>query len=117
MIQVTPQMRVLVATEPVDGRKGIDGLVRLCKSQLGEDPYSGCLFLFRNRSGQSIRLMIYDGQGFWLAQKRLSSGRFTNWPKANHPHSKLQAHQVYLLCMAGDPATTSAPMWKALPNA
>jgi len=50
MIHITAQMRVLVAIEPVDGRKRIDSLVRICQAQLGEDPFSGCMFFFRNRS-------------------------------------------------------------------
>jgi transposase len=74
MIQITAQMRVLVAIEPVDGRKGIDSLARLCQDKLAEDPFSGCVFVFRSRSGTAIRLLSYDGQGYWLAQKRLSKG-------------------------------------------
>ena len=60
MIQITPQMRVLVAIEPVDGRKGIDSLAQLCREKLVEDPFSGCVFIFRSRSGISIRLLTYD---------------------------------------------------------
>jgi hypothetical protein len=74
MIHITAQMRVLVAIEPVDGRKGIDSLVRVCQEKLSEDPISGCVFIFRSRRGTSIRLLSYDGQGYWLAQKRLSKG-------------------------------------------
>ena len=51
MIQITAQMRVLVAIEPVDGRKGIDSLARLCQDKLAEDPFSGCVFVFRSRAG------------------------------------------------------------------
>jgi len=76
VLQITPQMRILVAIEAVDGRKGIDSLVQLCRERLGTDPFSGCLFVFRSRSATSIRVLAYDGQGFWLAQKRLSKGRF-----------------------------------------
>jgi hypothetical protein len=68
VIQITAQMRVLVAIEPLDGRKGIDSLVRLCQDKLAEDPFSGCVFVFRSRSGTAIRLLTYDGQGCWLAQ-------------------------------------------------
>ena len=71
MLQVTPHMRILVAVEPVDGRKGIDSLAQLCREKLAEDPFSGCLFLFRNRSGTTLRGLVYDGTGFFLAQKRL----------------------------------------------
>jgi len=78
MIQITPQMRVLVAIEPVDGRKGMDSLARLCQEHLAEDPFSGCVFIFRSRRGTTVRVLTYDGQGFWLLTKRLSKGRF-NW--------------------------------------
>src|ERR1035438_9154372 len=50
MLQITPQMRILAAIEPVDFRKGIDALAQLCKQKLEADPFSGCLFLFRSRS-------------------------------------------------------------------
>ena len=81
MIQLTPQMRILVAIEAVDGRKGIDSLARLCQEKLQSDPFSGCLFVFRSRRGTSIRVSwCMTGQGFWLAQKRLSKGRFVWWP-------------------------------------
>ena len=80
MIQITPQMRVLVAVEPADFRRGIDGLARLCRAVLRRDPFSGTVFVFRNRRQSAIKLLVYDGQGFWLCHKRLSSGRFRWWP-------------------------------------
>ena len=73
MLQITPQMRILAAIEPVDFRKGIDALAQLCKQKLETDPFSGCLFLFRSRSATAIKILVYDSQGFWIAQKRLSS--------------------------------------------
>src|SRR6266540_2945810 len=72
MIQITPQMRILLATEPVDFRRGIDGLAVLCRTALHSDPMSGAMFVFRNRRGTAIKILVYDSQGFWLAQKRLS---------------------------------------------
>ena len=60
MIQIAPQMRILVAIETVDGRKGIDSLARLCQEKLQEDPFSGCLVVFRSRRGTSIRILTYD---------------------------------------------------------
>ena len=80
MIQITPQMRILVAIEPTDFRRGIDGLARVCKEVLRHDPFSGCLFVFRNRPATALKILVYDGQGFWLCHKRLSSGRFRCWP-------------------------------------
>jgi transposase len=113
MIQITNQMRVLVAIEPVDGRKGIDGLARLCQEKLAEDPFSGCVFVFRSRRGTSIRLLCYDGQGYWLAQKRLSCGRFVWWPEASAPAKALEAYEVQLLMAAGNVSRVrAAPMWR-----
>ena len=114
MLQITPQMRVLVAVEPVDGRKGIDSLARLCRDKLQEDPFSGCLFLFLNRSRTTLRALCYDGQGYWLAQKRLSEGRFVRWPSSASTAAALEAHQAHLLLAAGDPSTASAPVWRSV---
>lgn len=116
MIQITPQMCILVAVEAVDGRKGIDSLARLCQEKLQTDPFSGCLFVFRSRRGTAIRILVYDGQGFWLAQKRLSQGRFRWWPASHSVQDvvrSLEAHQLQVLLAAGDPtATQAAPMWR-----
>lgn len=114
MLQITPQMRILVAVEPVDGRKGIDGLAQLCREKLGEDPFSGCVFVFRTRSGTSIKLLTYDGQGYWMAQKRLSTGSFKNWPTGQGAGQALQAHQVQVLLAAGNPRISGAPIWRAV---
>jgi transposase len=111
MIQITPQMRILVAVEAVDGRKGIDSLAQLCREKLGDDPFSGCLFVFRSRSAASLKILVYDGQGFWLAQKRLSKGRFPWWPEGSTA-CELQAHQAQLLLAAGNPDTPAAPVWR-----
>ena len=75
MIQLTPQMRIVAAIEPVDFRRGIDGLARLCKDVLKHDPFNGWVFVFRNRSAKALKILVYDGQGFWLCHKRLSSGQ------------------------------------------
>ena len=83
MIQITPQMRILVAVEPVDFRKGIDGLAALCRQALASDPLGGTLFVFCSRRRHAIKCLTYDGQGFWICQKRLSQGRFSGWPKAD----------------------------------
>ena len=114
MIQITPQMRILVAIEPLDFRNGIDGLSRVCREVLKSDPFSGCLFVFRNRSATAMKVLVYDGQGFWLCQKRLSKGRFRWWPKDAQAHLKhLHAHELQLLIWNGIPAAgVVAPMWK-----
>ena len=72
MLQITPHMKILVAVEPADFRRGIDGLARLCQETLQHDPFVGAVFVFRNRRGTALKLLMYDGQGFWLCHKRLS---------------------------------------------
>ncbi len=110
MIQITPQMRVLVAVEPIDFRKGIDGLAQVCREILKADPFSGTVFVFRGRSGTSIRLLAFDGQGYWLCQKRLSKGRFQWWPsKAGSPSARLLAHELQVLICGGDPSGAKVP--------
>ena len=76
MIAITPHMRILLATEAVDFRKGIDSLASVCRNILEADPFSGYLFVFTNKNRKSIKILVYDGQGFWLCTKRLSKGRF-----------------------------------------
>ncbi len=114
MIQVAPQMRVLVAVEPADFRKGIDGLAKLAREELEHDPFSGCLFVFRNRKATAVKILVYDGQGFWLCYKRLSTGRFRCWP-SGHKLRALEAHELQVLLSAGDfEAVAAAPPWRRL---
>lgn len=114
MLAITPQMKILVAVEPVDFRKGIDGLVRLCQETLRHDPFTGAVFAFRNRGGTAVKVLVYDGQGFWLCHKRLSEGRFPWWPvSADAGPRRLAAHQLLVLLSAGNPdRTAAAPDWR-----
>ena len=114
MIQITPQMRILVAVEPCDFRKGIDGLGGICRKVLEQDPHSGCVFVFRNRRATAVKILIYDGQGFWLCQKRLSKGRFCWWP-CGEVTRELQARDLQVVLWNGDPSRAKmGPLWKAL---
>jgi transposase len=112
MLAITPQMRILVAVEAVDFRKGIDSLAELCRAKLNADPFSGCLFVFRSRRATSIKVLVYDGQGFWLATKRLSKGRFRWWPQGEEPARTLRVHQAQVLLAAGNPDIDAAPVWR-----
>ena len=114
MLQLTPQMRILVSVEPVDFRKGIDGLARACREVLSSDPFSGTVFVFRNRRATAIKILVYDGQGFWLCQKRLSEGKFRYWPQRGAKvKQELLAHELQVLLVGGDPSSTeAAPQWR-----
>lgn len=105
MIQITPHMRILVALEDIDFRKGIDGLAAACRQHLTQDPFSGTIFLFRNRQRTALKLLIYDGQGFWLCTKRLSKGKFHWWPKQGGKSTSIQAHELQTLLWNGNPSS------------
>ena len=81
MLKVTKNTLVYVASAPVDFRKGIDSLAQLCRESFGQDPMGGSIFLFCNRRRTSVKILVYDGQGFWLCMKRLSLGRWNFWPR------------------------------------
>jgi len=112
MLQITPQMRILVAVEAVDFRKGIDSLAELCRAKLNADPFSGSVFVFRSRGATAIKILVYDGQGFWLATKRLSKGRFRWWPQSQDASTTLRVHQAQVLLAAGNPEIDAAPVWR-----
>jgi transposase len=116
VIQLTAHMRLLAAVEPVDFRCGIDGLAQVCRARLGADPFLGTVFLFRNRSATAVKVLVYDGQGFWLCHKRLSAGKFRHWPTRDGAmQCELLAHELAVLLCGGDPgATRAAPQWRPL---
>jgi len=117
MIAITPHMHILLAPELIDFRKGIDGLAAYVRNILDKDPFSGYLFVFANKNKKSIKILVYDGQGFWLCQKRLSKGRFKWWPDKNDSKAlNLAAHQLQLLILNGNPDTNTAPNWRKIPN-
>ena len=103
MIQLTPQSRIFVATEPVDVRHGIDGLAAVCRQRLGDNPLEGAVYVFRNRSGTALKLLLYDGQGSWLCMKRLSKGRFAWWPQSADARGPLSARELIILIWNGHP--------------
>jgi transposase len=110
-------MRVLVAVEPADFRRGIDGLAALCRAELASDPFGGTVFIFRNRRRTAVKCLVFDGQGFWLCHKRLSRGHFGWWPlSVEQQRSRpLEAHEVAVLLSGGDPrGTRSAQMWRRI---
>jgi transposase len=103
MLQLTPQSRILLATHPVDFRKGIDGLAAVCRQVLGANPLEGAMYVFRNRAGTALKLLLYDGQGYWLCLKRLSQGRLTWWPTTADARVPLSARERIIVLWNGEP--------------
>lgn len=114
MIQVTPHMRILIAREPLDLRKGMDGTAAVCRQVLAEDPMSGTVFVFRNRIGTMVRLLVYDGQGFWLMTKRLSTGKFRFWCRSGTERTEIaQSYELVSLLAGGDwTRATASECWR-----
>lgn len=96
MITVPAGIRVLVATKPVDFRKGGDGLAALVREALGEDPFSGTIFVFRCKRADRVKILAWDGSGLVLFWKRLEHGAF-RWPPISNGMMRLSASQLAAL--------------------
>jgi transposase len=96
MIGPTGSVRVLVATKPVDFRKGAEGLAALVRETMGADPFSGAVYVFRAKRADRIKLIFWDGTGVCLMAKRLEDGEF-RWPKVQDGVLRLTAAQLSAL--------------------
>jgi transposase len=115
MLALSPSQRILLAVQPVDFRKGIDGLIGLCRQRLNENPLLGTLFVFTNRRRTALKLLTYDGQGFFLIHKRFSEGRLHWWPDGPESGHGLAARELHILLWNGHPHKTAwAPLWRPL---
>lgn len=117
MLQITPHHRLMIAVDVVDFRKGLDSLVALSRRAFNNNPFDGTLFAFRNRKGTGIKLLIYDGNGFWLCQKRFSSGKLAFWPKNAEEAKALSAVELLIILQQGRPERAQVPLpWRPLPR-
>ena len=96
MIGPTGPVKVLVATKPVDFRKGMDGLAALVQQQMRQDPFGGVVYVFRSRRADRVKLIWYDGTGLCLMHKKLESGAF-RWPAVHDGVMRLSAAQLAAL--------------------
>jgi transposase len=111
MLTVSPAIRIYMATGATDLRRSIDGLSVLVRDQLQLDPLSGYLFLFRNRRGDRLKILLWDHSGFWVLYKRLERGTFA-WPRDETGASVEMRHRDLLLLLSGvDLATTRRRRW------
>jgi len=89
-------VRVLVATRPVDFRKGMDGLAALARETLGQNPFSGMILVFRAKRADRVKLLFWDGSGLMLVSKRLEQGSF-KWPPIMDGMMRLSPAQLAAL--------------------
>jgi transposase len=91
-----PGLRVMVASKPVDFRKGMDGLASMVTQELLADPFAGDVFIFRSKRTDRIKLILWDGSGLCLVTKRLEAGGFT-WPPVQDGAVALSVAQLRML--------------------
>jgi transposase len=118
MIQLIPQLRILLACKPIDFRNGIDGLAAICRRELEEEPLSGALYVYRNRRGTALKLLVFDGVGYWMVTRRLSRGTLRWWPAAaDAPIHQLKAQELAVLLYDGLPEQARfSDDWRSLPH-
>lgn len=103
MFSLSPATAIYLHQPATDFRKGIDGMLGIVKRTLTEiDPMAGAVFVFLNKSRKSLRLLFYDGQGFWLCQKRLSTSRFPFHPLNQEMFARMLLPQLLVLAHGGD---------------
>jgi len=107
--------KIYIALDAVDMRKGFEGLYGLVRDQLGQDPLSGHLFLFTNRTRTRLKALVWDGSGLWVCAKRLEKGRF-HWPAAQPGRSvTMRAEELAMLVNGLDFKQTEARNWYRRP--
>jgi transposase len=108
-------VRVLVATKPVDFRKGMEGLAALVREAMGADPFCGTVYVFRAKRADRVKLIFWDGTGMVLVAKRLEDGKF-RWPAMHDAILRLTATELQALLEGLDwrrvhePQRTVAPV-------
>ena len=118
MIAIPHQAKILVCVPAIDFRCGINGLGRHCRNELKEDPMSGAIFVFKNRRNNALKILVYDGEAFWLLVRRLSRGTLKWWPSATASVSvscSIQAKELQTLILGGNPSAAEfTDDWKKI---
>ena len=101
MIQITPQHKILVYPDSIDFRKGIDKIVGFCRAHIDHNPLSGAFFFFKNTKMTAIKILVYDGTGFWLCHKRFSKGKIMHWPKSQEQANGICSTDINVILNQG----------------
>jgi len=116
VIGPTGAVRVMVATKPVDFRKGMEGLAALVREAMGADPFCGTVYVFRAKRADRVKLIFWDGTGMVLVAKRLEDGKF-RWPGVQDAILRLSAAELQALLEGLDWRRVHAPRQVAVPTA
>lgn len=115
MLALTAQHRLLLAVNPVDFRRGIDGLAAICNQQFKKRPDSGTVFMFTNKRRISVKILVFDGLGYWLCMKHFSEGKLKWWPSCDADVSQISAQELNVLLHQGIPNNANMkPTWKPI---
>jgi transposase len=111
MFGLGPATKIYIAVEAIDMRKGFEGLHGLVRDRLGQDPLSGHLFLFTNKTKTRLKALVWDGSGLWVCAKRLEKGRF-RWPETEGVRSvTMRAEELAMLVNGLDLKHTQQRNW------
>jgi transposase len=98
VLSLPAQVRVFLARGATDMRKAFDGLCTIVRHQFRRDPFTGDVFVFFNRDRNRVKLLLWDGNGFWLWAKRLERGTFDSWrPPGEAAHVEIERAQLSML--------------------
>lgn len=113
MIQVSPGATIFIAEQPIRFTSRLKGTLAICRDLLAVEPMDGAYVVFRNESGTKLRVLFYDGDGFWLCEKSFSQGRIGFWSETGQPLAEVTAREFAVLLWRGDVRGAAFPnLWK-----
>lgn len=110
MLQISPQQNIFLSVNPIDFRCGIETLKANCRQVLQHDPFSGSLFVFTNKRRIAVKILVFDGNGFWLCMKRFSEGKLRWWPE-KATITTVRASELAVLLAQGVPDKANIPQY------
>ena len=111
VLTVPPSVRIYLAAGATDLRRSVDGLSALVRDVMGLDPMSGHLFLFRNRRGDRLKILVWDRSGYWVMYKRLERGTFS-WPAGgSETPLQIRSTELALLLSGVEVSQTRRRRW------
>lgn len=112
MMQLSAHTPLFIGLEPIDFRCGIDKLAITSQNISGLDAKGGAVFVFRNASQTSVKVLVFDGTGFWLMQKRLAQGRLSWWPRTTEQARAISSEELLVVLRGDNPRGMVSPPWR-----